>query len=148
MRIRRGTAADIPVLMNLEKSVLTAAHWTVTQYESMFSSDGPSRLVLIIEEDAGMQGFVIARVLSHDWEIENIAVAGPAQRRGFGSFLLEQLLDLAGSAGADRIFLEVRESNLAARRLYEKQAFVQTGRRRLYYRAPDEDAIIYQIKFV
>jgi ribosomal-protein-alanine N-acetyltransferase len=54
---------------------------------------------------------------------------------------------LARERGADTVFLEVRESNLAARRLYEKATFVEKGRRQLYYQEPEEDAIVYQLGF-
>ena len=83
-----------------------------------------------------------------EWEIENIAVAGPARRRGLGTRLLGELLDLARGRGADAVFLEVRESNHAARALYEKWAFLESGRRRGYYKDPEEDAILYRLGFI
>jgi [ribosomal protein S18]-alanine N-acetyltransferase len=161
MRIRRAIPTDIPVLIALEKQAATAAHWSTEQYEALFSSDKPSRVVLVMEgysvedspiEDAGVkdarvQGFIVGRAVSEDWEIENIAVAGAARRRGLGTRLLEEFIDLARGRGAQSVFLEVRESNLAARRLYEKYAFVETGRRKRYYRQPEEDAIVYRLGF-
>lgn len=148
MRIRPATAADIRALMALEKHAATAAHWSVQQYEAALSGEGPSRLVLIIEEEASVQGFIVGRSVGEEWEIENIAVAGPARRRGLGTRLLGEFLNLARGRGAGAVFLEVRESNLAARRLYEKWGFVESGRRMRYYREPDEDGIVYQIGFV
>jgi ribosomal-protein-alanine acetyltransferase len=152
MRIRSATAADIPALMTLQNHAVTAAHWSAWQYETALSGEGFSRVVLIIEEqdgeeEGGVQGFIVGRALGEEWEVENIAVAGLVRRRGLGSRLLGEFLDLARSRGAERVLLEVRESNLAARRLYEKWEFVETGRRKLYYREPDEDAIVYQIGF-
>jgi len=94
-----------------------------------------------------VRGFIAGKGLGEEWEIENIAVAEPARRRGLGTRLLGEFLDLARSRGANMIFLEVRESNVGARRLYEKWAFVETGRRKLYYREPEEDAITYQLGF-
>src|SRR5271167_2996547 len=117
MRIRRATHADIPALMALEKQAATAAHWSLQQYETAFSGEAPSRVVLIVEEEAGVQGFIAGRALGEEWEIENIAVAEPARRRGLGTHLLGEFLDLARARGASAVFLEVRESNLAARRL-------------------------------
>ncbi len=105
-------------------------------------------VVLILEEEAGVQGFITGRAVDAEWEIENIAVAEPVRRRGLGTRLLGEFLDLARDRGAGTVFLEVRESNLAARRLYEKWAFVETGRRKLYYRKPEEDAIVYQLGFI
>ena len=146
-RIRPATVADIPAMMALEKHAVTAAHWSATQYEAAFSSEGPCRVVLIIAEDADAQGVIAGRELGNEWEIENIAVAGPARRRGLGTRLLGEFLDLARSRGAEAVFLEVRESNFAARRLYEKWAFVESGRRKHYYREPEEDAILYRLEF-
>jgi ribosomal-protein-alanine N-acetyltransferase len=145
MRIRRATLADIPALMVLEKHAATAAHWSLQQYETAFSAEAPSRVVLILEEEAGVQAFIAGRALGEEWEIENIAVAGPVRRRGLGTRLLGEFLDLARGGGAKAVFLEVRESNLAARRLYENWAFVESGRRRRYYREPEEDAIVYRL---
>jgi ribosomal-protein-alanine acetyltransferase len=145
MLIRRATAADIPAMMGLEQRAATAAHWSAEQYRTAFSIGAPSRAVLVIEEGVGVQGFIAGRGLDGEWEIENIAVAGPARRRGLGARLLGEFLHLARSEGAQAVFLEVRESNLAAQKLYEKWAFVETGRRKLYYRDPEEDAIIFRL---
>ena len=145
MSIRPATVADIPVLMALERHAATAAHWSAEQYEAAFAGESPSRLVLLLEDEAGVLGFIVGRALDKDWEIENIAVAASARRRGFGARLLAEFLALAQSRGAEKIFLEVRESNVEARRLYEKSDFVESGRRGLYYREPEEDAIIYQL---
>ncbi|MGB7583492.1 MAG: GNAT family N-acetyltransferase, partial [Terriglobales bacterium] len=78
-------------------------------------------------------------------ELENIAIAGPARRRGLGSRLLGEFLNAARSLGATTVFLEVRESNSAARRLYEKWAFSESGRRANYYRDPKESAVTYRL---
>jgi ribosomal-protein-alanine acetyltransferase len=147
MRIRHATAADIPDLMALEKDAAPAAHWSMKQYETAFSGEPPSRVILIVEEEPGVQAFIAGRTLDKEWEIENIVVAASVRRHGFGTRLLEEFLDLARDRGADRVFLEVRESNLAARRLYEKCAFMESGRRKLYYQKPEEDAIVYQLGF-
>jgi len=145
MRIRRAILADVPAILTLEKRAATAAHWSVQQYETAILGEAPARVVLIVEEQGtGLQGFIVGKFLQQEWEIENMAIAAHVQRRGLGSRLLGEFLDLARSQGAQAVFLEVRESNLAARRLYEKCAFVESGRRKVYYREPDEDAIVYR----
>lgn len=148
LSIRPATSADLPAMMALEKHAATAAHWSAGQYEAMFRASDTARVALVLDEEAGLQGFVITRVVGADWEIENIAVAGPARRRGLGTRLLGELLDLARAKGAAAVFLEVRESNHAARALYEKWAFLESGRRRRYYQDPVEDAILYRIDFI
>ena len=147
LSIRSAASADLPAMMLLEKHAATAAHWTAQQYEALFRGHSPERGALIIEDESGLQGFVIARVVDREWEIENIAVAGPARRRGLGTRLLRELLDRARGRGADAVFLEVRESNRAARALYEKWAFRESGRRPRYYKDPEEDAILYRLGF-
>jgi ribosomal-protein-alanine N-acetyltransferase len=148
MLIRRGTAADIPDLMALERQALTAAHWSPEQYQTVFLGEAPSRALLVVESDGGIQGFIAGRILDKEWEIENVVVAKSARRRSLGSQLLQEFVALARERGGEKIFLEVRESNLGARRLYEKLSFSKSGRRRLYYREPQEDAIVYQLGLV
>ena len=131
-------------MMALEKHAVTAAHWSRQQYEQVFRAPRPRRDALVIERD-GIQGFLIARALDKEWEIENMAVSDPARRHGLGTRLLGEFLDRARTEGGEIVFLEVRESNHAARALYEKWAFVQSGRRKGYYRGPEEDAITYRL---
>ncbi|HYM05358.1 MAG TPA: ribosomal protein S18-alanine N-acetyltransferase [Terriglobales bacterium] len=148
LSIRAATVADLAAMMSLEKRAATAAHWSPGQYEALFGGSGPDRVALTMLEESRVQGFVIARVLGDEWEIENIAIAGTARRRGLGTRLLGELLDMARARGAAAIFLEVRESNQAARALYEKWAFLESGRRPIYYKNPPEDAILYRLDFV
>ena len=66
---------------------------------------------------------------------------------GFGRRLLEHLMERAAAGGVNEAFLEVRPSNLAAIRLYQRLGFEQIGIRRGYYQAPDgrEDAIVLKL---
>ncbi len=138
-RVRSATAADLPALLALEGGSAGAAHWSEAQYDRLFAEAG--RVILVIEESS-VQGFIVGRDLGPEWEIENIVVASSVQRRGLGTRLVQELLDLARNRGAQAVFLEVRESNRAARALYSKSGFVETGRRRGYYRNPEEDALV------
>jgi ribosomal-protein-alanine N-acetyltransferase len=145
MLIRHGTPLDIPDLLALERQAPAAAHWSREQYQNIFSGEAPSRMLLVLKEDAGIQGFIVSRGLDREWEIENIMVSASVRRLGFGSRLLQDFLAFARAQGAEKIFLEVRESNLAARRLYEKSGFSESGRRPSYYQQPPEDAIVYHL---
>lgn len=143
--IRPAIATDLTAIMALEKHAATAAHWSREQYDALFQDSNPGRVALILQDESGLQGFVIARVLAEEWEIENMAVAGPVRRRGLGTRLLGELLEMGKAQGAATVFLEVRETNRAARALYEKWAFLETGRRPEYYKNPNEDAILYRL---
>lgn len=145
--IRVATSADLSAMMALEKHAATAARWSVEQYEALFRTSGPDRVALLIEEESRVQGFVVARVVGEEWEIENMAIAGPARRRGLGTRLFGELLGRARARGAKAVFLEVRKSNQEARALYEKWAFLESGSRKRYYKDPEEDAILYRLDF-
>ena len=148
LSIRLATAADVPAIMALEKTAPSAAHWSVQQYEGLFGTAEPNRVALVLGDENGLQAFAIVRVVRDEWELENIVVAGGARRRSLGTRILDELLQIARTRGAKAVFLEVRESNHAARALYEKWAFLESGRRRRYYQEPDEDAILYRIDFI
>jgi ribosomal-protein-alanine N-acetyltransferase len=155
-QIRPGTVADIPHVLDLERQSATAGHWTERQYSQAFQKEGPTRLLLVAEassppasglisvKGSGILGFLVAHHLAPEWELENIVVAPAARHRGIGKRLLEALLDAARETDSRAVFLEVRESNTAARALYEGLGFEQTGRRHSYYTSPSEDAILYR----
>jgi ribosomal-protein-alanine N-acetyltransferase len=143
--IRSATAADLPAMLALLGQSPSAAQWSETQFRELFGGESPRRVCLVAEAAAGLAGFVVAHNVEAEWEIENIVVAESARRRGVGTQLLARLLDRVRSSAACSLFLEVRDSNLAARRLYEKFSFVAAGRRPLYYHNPVEDAVIYRL---
>lgn len=148
MKIRSATPDDISTMVVLERQAATAAKWSRLEYDQLFAADGPHRVALVVEDEAGVQGFLAARGIGSEWEIENIVIAEPVRRHGLGNRLLGKFLQQARAEGAQSVFLEVRESNSAARALYEKWAFVQSGRRPRYYHNPEEDAIVYRLSFV
>jgi len=145
MHIRPATAADIPAMMQLVSHSATAAQWSLAHFERVFDESGPRRVALVIEEEVTVRGFLVSHEVASEWEIENIAIAGEARRRGVGTRLLGEFLNHARSQGGTSVFLEVRESNRAARLLYEKWAFAESGRRSGYYAQPQEDAIVYRL---
>ena len=144
MPVRPAIAADLAAMLALERAAATAAHWMPAEYERIFTPGQTPRLALVVEEGGEVLGFLVARVLGPDWELENVAVAAAAQRRGFARRLLAELLEVARSRSAASVYLEVRESNRGARALYEQCGFEVTGRRKAYYQHPPEDALVYQ----
>jgi ribosomal-protein-alanine N-acetyltransferase len=151
MNIRHATAADLPVMQAIEKHAATAAHWTASDYDRIFSAPELQtdwrRIALVLENAGKVEGFLVAQTVGGEWEIENVAIEPAARRHGHGTRLVGELLDRARAQGASAVFLEVRASNQAARALYEKWAFVESGRRPRYYREPEEDAVLYKFAF-
>ena len=135
-------------MRTLEEQSEGAAHWAEREYDALFAPDAPSRIALVATNESGstqLYGFVIARRAVDDWEIENVVVAREHRRLEIGTKLMGELLTQAHVGGATSVLLEVRESNLAARRLYEKLGFSQQGHRADYYSEPTEDALLLRI---
>src|SRR4030081_2064850 len=132
--------------MELERHSGAAAHWSVERYEQMFEATPPNLLHyvgLVIEDESGVQGFLVGQAHADEWELQNLAVAAGAHRCGFGSKQLARFLERARARGTKSVHLEVRESNQVARAFYEKWLFQENGRRKGYYTSPLEDAILY-----
>jgi len=147
MIIRPATASDIPPIRALEQETESAAHWGEREYDALFSPHAPKRVTIVAADtSARIQGFVIARCGIDEWEIENVVVAVEHRRGGVGSGLVREILRQGQSARVTSVLLEVRESNAAARGLYEKLGFILAGRRGRYYREPEEDALL--LKFL
>jgi ribosomal-protein-alanine N-acetyltransferase len=99
-------------------------------------------LFLVAVADGQTAGYVLARHAADEAEILNLGVAPAARRRGVGRALVREGLAALAARGAVQVFLEVRDSNAAARALYAEFGFGEVGRRRGYYRRPVEDAIV------
>ena len=148
VRVRPTTETDLARLVEIAAHSVTAAQWNQAEYAKLFAPGTmQSRATLVIEDSGDVVGFIVGKQIDQEWEIENIAVTGDARRRGLGTRLLGEFLDLVRDRGGREIFLEVRESNHAARALYEKWAFVEAGRRKMYYLDPPEDALILKFNF-
>jgi ribosomal-protein-alanine N-acetyltransferase len=133
--IRRGTASDLPAIAGIQKATRESAQWTSESY---------LRYTLRVAEYQGnILGFVVSRqTASDEYEVLNVAVSTEHRRRGIASRLLKSLMNEAAGV----YFLEVRESNEAARQLYQKLGFQEAGRRPQYYQNPAEAAIVMRIQ--
>ena len=154
VKIRQAAPADIVEMIRLERAAETAAHWSESQYQALMQiEDGKtSRVALVAFRDSpaaalrnpSVLGFLVAHHVSGEWELENIVVAPEARGVGVGSLLVRDLIDRAKQNNSEAVFLEVRQSNTAARALYEKLGFESLGYRKSYYISPLEDAILYR----
>ncbi len=91
-------------------------------------------------------GFAYATVSPYESELLRIAVDDKYRGRKIGKQLLSFLHERILSKGCDEIFLEVRRSNTAARRLYSCMGYTEIGERKGFYKSPTEDAILYNKK--
>lgn len=101
---------------------------------------------LVAEQGGAIIGYVIARDVLDEAEVLNLGVVPARQRQGVGRTLVQRMLAQLRQGGVTTVFLEVRESNAVARRLYGSLGFADVGRRRDYYRLPTEDAVILRAR--
>lgn len=145
--IRAVRPGDVPALIEIERRAPTAAHWNDPEYQNLLATDTePLRKTLVAEKDSHPVGFVVAKVVADEWEIENIVLDSGYQQQGIGERLLSRIVKEAKQSGARQILLEVRSQNAAARNLYVKCGFSVVGGRRGYYRDPKDDAVVYRLE--
>lgn len=135
---------DLPEILAIE-SLSFSEPWTEEMFLHELSSEGIADL-LVARADEGsgprIAGFLCAWIVAGELHINNIAAHPGYRRRGVASRLLEEMLRRAKAASVIAGYLEVRESNEAAKALYHRYGFKLAGRRRNYYDHPREDAIL------
>jgi ribosomal-protein-alanine N-acetyltransferase len=92
-------------------------------------------------------GMLLGRIASDEAEVLTLAVAPGARRQGIATGLLRAARSEAARRGAICLFLEVATGNAAARALYQREGFVEVGRRRRYY-ADRSDALVLRIEIM
>lgn len=146
-RIRPANRADAADIAEAER-ICFADPWSEDGLASLF--DNSTGVALICESQGlvlRLAGYVFARVIAGEAEILNIAVLPEFRRAGLGSGLLSAALDDLRLRGASSVFLEVRESNEEAKRLYGARGFRPVGVRTDYYRKPRENALVMRLDF-
>lgn len=108
---------------------------------------GQNTRALCVCEDGALLGCGWFQYVLDEGYVGDLAVAEAHRRRGLGEALLTALLDRARELDLAFLTLEVRESNLPARRLYEKTGFTEVGHRKNYYERPREDAVLMTFSF-
>jgi ribosomal-protein-alanine N-acetyltransferase len=140
-KIRDFRPSDVAAISGILRTASEAAQWPAESYPKLASS--PGGLLLISESEPSGQAiaFLAARVAADQAEILNIAILPDFRRRGVASAMLAAAFERFRQCSVSRVFLELRESNSAARALYQHHGFVLSGRRKSYYQHPAEDAL-------
>jgi [ribosomal protein S18]-alanine N-acetyltransferase len=109
-------------------------------------SDNPAARCWAAEMDGRLVGMLVLWMIVDEAHIASLATHPEFRRQGIAKQLLVEALDNAYAEGARTAFLEVRASNEAARRMYQKFGFEEVGRRERYYKDNNEDAILMTLK--
>jgi len=138
---RTLSSADLDEILAIEQASFTNP-WTRDMYLRELQNPDVSFLWVLRSPDTGIVAFCSFWLVLDEVHINNLAVRGDFRGQGVGKTLLERVLIEAASRGARRATLEVRRSNEAARRLYERLGFEVAATRPNYYASPPEDALI------
>jgi ribosomal-protein-alanine N-acetyltransferase len=138
IEIRRLTYADLPQVIAIERRAFPTP-WSLAMFVLELSK--PSGICLAATAGGRILGYLVCSRYDTVWHLMNVAVDDRRRREGIASLLIERLFDLADGEG-EQYTLEVRTSNSAAIRLYERFGFKAAGRRRGYYHDNREDAVI------
>jgi ribosomal-protein-alanine N-acetyltransferase len=144
IRVRAMASSDIEAVCWMAASLAQAPHWPRSVYESAIDSQGRVRRIALVAEAAGgrLAGYCVASLVPPQAELETIAVVAEHQRKGVARRILSLLFAKLKASMVTEVMLEVRASNLAARALYARAGFVESGRRLRYYADPEEDALL------
>lgn len=139
------TVADVDAVVALERQAYEFP-WSRGNFVDSLAAG--YRAELLVDAAGALVGYSVAMPGVDEMHLLNVTVAPALQGRGHGRALLDALVDASRARGARHLWLEVRESNARARRLYERYGFVRAGVRRGYYPAPmgrREDAVVMSL---
>ena len=168
-RLREMAAGDLETIARLESELFGAEAWSRDLLAAeLAASQGPGadrRYVVVESEESDGDGDAADRAtgagphgprllgyagLYHaggltSADLLTIATVPAARGRGIASLMLTELVSTAREVSCPDVLLEVRQSNETAQRLYTRHGFVPIGRRRRYYQAPPEDAVVMRL---
>jgi ribosomal-protein-alanine N-acetyltransferase len=141
--LRRALPADAAAIAEIARDSLPE-RWSPQAFRAELEARGGVGLVAV-DERGRVVAYALAAQAHGEVEIRSLAVAPAWRRRGLARRLLHALLETQREAGASDVLLEVRSSNLAARRLYAASGFEPRGERPRYY-ADGETAIVMGVR--
>jgi ribosomal-protein-alanine N-acetyltransferase len=139
--LRPAVESDLNQIVLIERASF-ADPWTEESFQRLLGGHPAIFQVIGYPPDFRVAGYVIAFSVGEEAELLNVAVEQDFRGRGLAGQMLDAVLFELAGRGVRTAFLEVRESNAAARALYGSRGFTEIGRRRNYYRRPVEDALV------
>jgi [ribosomal protein S18]-alanine N-acetyltransferase len=133
--IRAATECDLPVIAHIQAQAPEASQWPPEEYVAYDCR-------VAVSPDGNVAGFLVSRTVAGETEVLNLAVHPDYRRRGIGRLLLRPLLE----SGSGALYLEVRESNHAARAFYWRMGFSEVGTRPRYYHSDGETAVVLSFR--
>lgn len=149
MIIRDARLQDLTAMVRLSSQAFGLSAWEPAVFHRLLqeAKNRPRHQYMLVAEGAPNHviGYLILQLVVDEAEIQAVAVDESCRRCGVASALLREGLRHCVEVGGNAVFLEVRESNQAARTFYRRFGFQDFGRRPDYYRHPSEDAILMRL---
>jgi len=117
--------------------------WSINAFKAELKN--PNCHLWGLTEGKVLLGYICFWMFDSEIQVINIAVHPQNRRQSLGYYILTKTIEASLSKGIRHIWLEVRPSNLPAKRLYEKLGFIEVGRRPRYYTDTNEDAIVMSL---
>jgi len=146
LQIRDALPRDLPRIVEIE-SLAFETPWSLNSFERELTLPF-SRLTVAVDgnpQSPAISGYLCRWLVADECHVLNVAVHPEFRRGGVGAGLLRVAIEEARAREASMVTLEVRRSNLPARRLYRKYEFEERRLRRHYY-GPGEDAIVMELR--
>jgi ribosomal-protein-alanine acetyltransferase len=140
--IRPVTRDDADAIVAIERESFGDDAWSDTLVDLELTA--PGRVVVAAEEDDALVGYASAAVIADVADLIRIAVRPDARRSGTARALLGSLRELAAERGAERMMLEVADTNEPALGFYVASGFAEVARRRNYY-GGGVDAVVMEL---
>ena len=140
--IRPVTRGDADAIVAIEREAFGDDAWSEALVDLELTA--PGRVVVAVEQDDALVGYASAAVIADVVDLTRIAVRPAALRSGMARALLGSLLELAAERGAERMMLEVADTNEPALGFYVASGFAEIARRRDYY-GRGVDAVVMEL---
>ncbi len=140
--VRLMDVTDLNLIMEIERQSFVSP-WSKRMFEETIFS--PIYKGLVIEHNKSIIGYIVFYDVRIEAHIMNLAMDPTERKKGYARQLLNYTLDLFRENGIRECYLEVREHNESAQRLYKYFGFEVVGRRKKYYPETGEDALVMQL---
>ena len=140
MKIRNAIIDDADEIFNIEKKIFKD-HWSLKSIKSEFNNSKYSK-ISVLEIERKIIGYIFQRIIDNQKHIINVAIDIPFQHKGYGRFLLKNILK--DDSDDTNVFLEVKEANFPAIKLYNDLGFVEVQKKDNYY--SDGSNAIFMLK--
>ena len=137
--IRKMNIEDIPAVFEIEQSIFSIP-WSEKSFKDSLESENTNFVVALCNDE--IVGYIGMYVFGEEADISNVAVSLKHRRKHIAQNMLDYIFDWSQNKKIKNLTLEVRETNVPAIKLYEKNGFKEAGIRKDYYEKPKENVVI------